>query len=174
MLDYAGRNDELFDTTRLWAYVEVRRYKELQAFWEAVKRYSHAYNQKFEPPLGPGEVNSVARSVSRWTWAHRKSSVVRQHQKNIGALGLEPLHGLDKDTHRLAKQNRQIAGAAHANHRRQQNTERNIRAAVRRLHANSKRITKAAVAREAGVSRDTVYRYQHLLDEARLMPVCSH
>jgi hypothetical protein len=169
---YAGRNCELFDVCRVWAYREVRHHKEYLSFADAVWGYCCAYNemQFVHHPWGilnTSNVRCTARSIANFTWPRRNKPWIKKYQKNFGVLGFEPLDKkLDDEAYRIAKYERKAAGANHTNHRRQQNTERNIRAAVRRLHADGKRISKAAVAREAGVSRPTVHAYRHLLCEA--------
>lgn len=179
LLAYVGRNDELFNECRQWAYREVRDFlrQDYSAFFDSVLAHCQAYNMRFEPPLKPREVSSTARSIARWTWSQRHRAWIKEHWKSRGAMspfGREPIDKtLPWDEQIRLTRERQANGATFTNSNQRRHTEAKVRAAVRRLHSNGKRISKAAVAREAGVSRPTVHSYQHLLDEAadaHLMP----
>jgi hypothetical protein len=170
LLAYVGRNDELFHEVRKWSYREVKDFlrRDYSAFYEAILAHCQAYNMRFDPPLGQREVSSTARSIARWTWSQRYRAWIKEHWKSRGAMypfGREPIDKtLPWDEQIRLTRERQSNGARFTNHNQRRHTEAKIWAAVRRLHREGKRITKAAVAREAGVHRDTVYRYQHLLD----------
>ncbi|NBM74868.1 replicase, partial [Proteus sp. G4444] len=69
--DYGlGRNCQLFEQTRKWAYRAIRQgwpaYEQwLQACFERAK----AYNLQFLTPLDEKEVFSIAKSIAKWTHA---------------------------------------------------------------------------------------------------------
>jgi len=68
-----GRNVSLFDTLRVWAYVEIRRYWkpggadkwDAMVALEAVKLNDSLFGQN---RLSVAELRGIAKSVSRWTW----------------------------------------------------------------------------------------------------------
>lgn len=67
-----GRNVWLFDTLRHWAYIAVRRHRDIRNFivWQA-EAYDRAltYNGDLATPLDPRECYHIAKSVSKWVWA---------------------------------------------------------------------------------------------------------
>ena len=64
-----GRNSDLFNELRFWAYDEVRQYRGEEAYvWNAaVQRRAKRVND-FQIPLDHREVARVGKSVARWTW----------------------------------------------------------------------------------------------------------
>lgn len=67
-----GRNVELFDRLRFWAYKWLGDYKSKKNFedWgRAVLSQCEHFND-FTAPLPLSEVRAVAKSVAKWTWKH--------------------------------------------------------------------------------------------------------
>lgn len=62
-----GRNVEIFDRLRFWAYKWVGEYKQRTQWENAVLSRAPYYNV-FPVPLGPREVDGIAKSVARWVW----------------------------------------------------------------------------------------------------------
>lgn len=84
-----GRNCELFDQLRIWAYSSVRDFwcPGGQGAWqEAVHRQADTFNT-FAKPLGASEIRGLARSVSRYVWRRFTPSGFRQVQAERGRLG---------------------------------------------------------------------------------------
>lgn len=85
-----GRNCEIFDLLRFWAYKAVAR------FWRpdgekdwliAVKEQAYFYNT-FSTPLDSKEVDQIARSVGKWVWKHfsptaRRDLIDRTHTPEL-------------------------------------------------------------------------------------------
>jgi tetratricopeptide (TPR) repeat protein len=64
-----GRNCDLFDDLRRWAYRQRRQpYLSEEMFHEAVRAQALRINQDFPQPLPHSEVRSTAKSVAKWTW----------------------------------------------------------------------------------------------------------
>lgn len=68
-----GRNCNLFDSTRQWAYRE----RHAQQGWfgadffaSAVLAYAEKINCQFPMPLPHSEVRATAKSIAKWTWTH--------------------------------------------------------------------------------------------------------
>lgn len=81
-----GRNVELFDRLRLWAYRAVRSYWAPAGYarWHtAVLERAESYND-FSPPLPTSEVKATAKSVSNWTWKHITPGGFREAQAARG------------------------------------------------------------------------------------------
>lgn len=69
-----GRNCELFDTLRFWAYDARSKYDNRSIWKELVSATATGLADKLfaENPLSASEVRAVANSVSDWTWTHMK------------------------------------------------------------------------------------------------------
>lgn len=67
-----GRNCELFEKARVWAYGAVLDEKETNSTmrtWSLkVLRFIQQANQMFSMPLGLSELRAIAGSIARWTW----------------------------------------------------------------------------------------------------------
>ncbi len=67
-----GRNVTVFDFVRLWAYKNVREYKNVRGgfvYWQkAVYDRCMARNGDFTHPMDNREAYHIARSVAKWTW----------------------------------------------------------------------------------------------------------
>lgn len=90
--DYGlGRNCNLFNTLRLWAYKAIRQgWPDLKQWETACYHRAVGYNRQFAEPLPENEVKHTARSVARWT--HRNMSeagfaayVARTHTPEVQA-----------------------------------------------------------------------------------------
>ena len=133
-----GRNVTLFDTTRVWAYKAIRFYRvaarsRLFDVWhnEVLER-SLAVNGEFLTPLAYSEVKATAKSIAKYCWrkdtdAERRFSL-KQAQR--GAQG----------------------GKASGVARAKVNEDKRVQA---RLLA-AKGVSKAAIARELGVHRNSI------------------
>ncbi len=72
-----GRNCDLFENGRKWAYKAVRDFrddKSYQNFLSAVYNQLLGFNNNFLSPLPSNEVFSTAKSISKWTWQHDKEA----------------------------------------------------------------------------------------------------
>ncbi|WP_109374408.1 replication initiation protein [Proteus genomosp. 6] len=96
--DYGlGRNCQLFEQTRKWAYRAIRQgWPAYEQWLQACIERTKAYNIRFLTPLDENEVLSVAKSIAKWTYSKfSKASfneyVIRTHtseiQKNRGKIG---------------------------------------------------------------------------------------
>jgi len=70
-----GRNCDLFESLRRWAYRKVEDYRNqgqvaYDAWMRAVMDKAEGYNSQFQEPMLFPEVKGLARSVGKWTWAN--------------------------------------------------------------------------------------------------------
>jgi len=83
-----GRNVQLFDELRTWAYSWVRTYKSndatLEQWYAALLREAVAMNSRFSAPLGGSEVGSTVKSIARWTWRQFTDERFRAIQRARG------------------------------------------------------------------------------------------
>ncbi len=156
------RNDAVFDLARKWAYGQVRTAASTGDLFDAVHRYCQELNFQCLPPLPSREIRSIARSIARYCWTHREA--IFRGFKNRGVMGFTPLPPVMAADDRLEELRRRRAlGARYANETRRKKNEERILAAIAKLETQGQRITKAAVSRITGLSRQTVIMaYRHL------------
>lgn len=170
-LIYGGRNDELFHESRFWAYRYVVSYSSFNAFFDAVFKFCIQYNNdnfvdSDKGQLGAGEIKSVAKSVSKYTWANRNTSWIKKYQKNIGTMGFNPIdRTLDKTVYHITKQSRQRAGAHHTNDIQKQNNERKIELAIKYIQDNNLPLKISEIAKQTGLTRQTINKYKYLFEK---------
>lgn len=65
-----GRNVELFDRSRYWAYEWVGEYRAAKTIdqWHSAALHHCESLNTFATPLPACEVRAIARSIARWTW----------------------------------------------------------------------------------------------------------
>lgn len=157
------RNRTLFDITRRHAYQSVRGAGSIEGLFERVFRFCQAVNQhRCNPPLVISEVRSIARSVTRYTWANRLSII--KNTKNRGVMCLGAMPPVMEAEKRIAERHRRKqAGAEYVNSIRRSETEKAIIEAIRVIKDEGGKISKAEVARRTGKSRVLITRdYAHL------------
>jgi len=89
--DFVGRNDELFNTVRIWAYSARYNYQNYSDFYKAVFSYTNSLNQLFTMPLPISEVKSISTSVSKYCFKHftkesRQNLIDRTHTSDLQAI----------------------------------------------------------------------------------------
>ena len=85
-----GRNVELFDTVRKWAYKAIRGYWQpnYKAKWsDAVLGAVEGLNGQFSEPLPFSEVKSIAKSITNWTYKHFTPAAFSKEQAKRGKKG---------------------------------------------------------------------------------------
>lgn len=88
-----GRNVDLFENGRKWAYEAVRdfRHKTYNDFFSAVFSNLKGLNGMFLSPLQANEVISTAKSIARWTWrrdgaAHSEFLARQDYKRSKGHI----------------------------------------------------------------------------------------
>lgn len=83
-----GRNCNLFDSVRKWAYKAIRQgWPDHDQWLEAVKTRAHGYNARFADPLPASEVEQTAKSIAKWTHRNISSAGFSAWQAAQGAKG---------------------------------------------------------------------------------------
>ena len=85
-----GRNCELFDNTRQWAYRAIREFwaPNYKRKWNAaVYDKVESTNSQFNVPLPVSEVKAIAKSIANWTYREFTPDKFRQSQAKKGAKG---------------------------------------------------------------------------------------
>jgi len=127
----AGRNCELFNTTRLWAYEQKAKAANLNQFHQDVQVFASEQNSiLFRMPLPHNEVCHIAKSVSNWTWNFYD--------------GKHPRKSLSESLAKLGKKGGKAKGRKNRNKRTQAKTLLNSG------------MNKTQIADKLGVSRRTI------------------
>jgi len=178
-----GRNCELFDRTRAFAYGVVGLYRGqpngFDLFRQAVAYEAHRLNKTLfrghpQGPLPRKEVErTIVTSVSRWVfdryrgtrvWVLSGTGRVDRSTLSPAARALiEPLRGEELEKARRegleATRPQRVANLEAANQRGRRKAEEALVEALKRLQAREETITARALAREAGVSPTTASRW---------------
>lgn len=140
------RNCQLFDSVRFWAYRAKRLFSSIGLFRSAIDDELDRLNGSLDNPLSFREVDGIAKSVSTWVWNTYTGS---------GNVKCKGICQLDSSIPLLKRQ--QLGQSAAANQRILM-TRLRIRRAIASI-GKGIRLTKAEVARRAGLDRKTVYRH---------------
>ncbi len=140
-----GRNIELFDRLRFWAYEHRARYVDRRAWSLAVAGQAAAINQAFPVPLKPYEVGSTVKSVANWVWSRYR----------VGSTKMRVTMDLDEA---MPLADKQAAAGVWAAEKRRSATDKAIDDAVATLRAQGKPVTQAALAEASGKSLRTIKR----------------
>ena len=65
-----GRNVNLFQNLRMYAYSERRTTTDYQRFYANIYTQAKTYNSSFITPLPDGEIRATAKSIAKWAWVH--------------------------------------------------------------------------------------------------------
>lgn len=154
-----SRHCMLFEELRFYAYSVVNRERakgNFEGFMRLLDGFAHNKNNfikhGFTSNLAESSLRATVKSVARWTWDHYRGA----GRCNRGVMQL------DKN---MPLKERQGHAANRSNTIRKQVTESKIRIACRHLKARGLDVVQSAVAKLAGVTRQTVAAYQNLLDE---------
>ncbi|MBJ2227296.1 replication initiation protein [Pseudomonas carnis] len=154
-----SRHCILFEQLRYFAYSIANQERErgtLATFTRRLEAFAHNHNKfaraGFTQDLMLSSVRATVRSVARWTWTRYQGS----SKCCRGAMAL------DKS---LPLAERQSLAAKRTHGLRHKATESKIRAACRGLQERGEKLTQASIASLAGVSRQTVATYGHVLNE---------
>jgi hypothetical protein len=111
-------------------------------------------NLGFSSDLSLSDLRATVKSVARWTW----DKYIRSGRCHRGVMNLDS---------NLSLPEKQALAAEHTHSARRQKTEVRIRAACRALQAQGKALLHDAIAKAANLSRQTVSKYKHVLEEVK-------
>jgi hypothetical protein len=157
-----SRHCILFDRLRYFAYSIVDQEREGGSFSHFVSRleaFAHNSNDfsrhGFSQNLPLSSLRATVRSVSRWTW-------------DVYRGGGRCHRGVMELSKNLPLSQRQSLAAKRTHEIRNKATESKIRAACSQLKAKGEKLRQGAIALIAGVTRQTVAAYTHVLKEPLL------
>ncbi|KAA8698961.1 replication initiation protein [Pseudomonas cannabina] len=157
-----SRHCMLFENLRFFAYSIVNNEREHGSYDHFMQRLTaHAHNSNqfggrgaFRDDLPLSSIRSTVRSVGRWTW-NRYTGNSRCHR---GVMELDKSIPLAERQKLSAKRTHEVRHKA---------TESKIRAACRSLHSQAKPLAIATIAALSGITRQTVAKYRHVINETR-------
>ena len=156
-----SRNCMMFEKLRFYAYSIVNRQKEegsYLSFTRLLEAFAHNHNAfrnlGFSADLSLSDLRATVKSIARWTWDKYTGSG-RCHR---GVMQLEQSLSLPE---------KQALAAERTHSARKQKTEGRIRAACRVLQQQGKALLHEAIAQAANLSRQTVAKYKHVLEEVK-------
>lgn len=145
-----GRNVEIFDRTRFWAYDN----------WDgdhgAVIVMAHGFNSELDQPLPQQEVNCIARSIC--SWMDRKWNG-GQGRRRTGVMSAH----FSAD---MSLYERQVASGAFTARRRREASLSKITDAINAINDDGHKATQMAVSERASLSLKTVKRHWKNVNKA--------
>lgn len=160
-MDQVGhsRHCLLFENLRYHAYRIVQDERErggFESFTRRLELYARNQNtfvsQGFAENLQLSSLKSTVKSVARWTWDRYQGGSACQR----GVMRLSP---------DLPLAERQRLAAQRTHGQRAEHTEARVRRACQALRASGTTLTYTSVAAAARLSRQTVAKYKHVLNE---------
>jgi hypothetical protein len=143
-----GRNNFLFEVGRFYSYRKKEYVSGKPELYIAVHAHIEKVNiTEFPTPLPANEIRHLAKSITNFTWKNR-DTITGGYKRKTTDVELKKIRSVNAyNTHEIRK-------AA---------TEAKITKAIDKLLRKGRKTTKAAIAREAGITRRTLDKHQHLL-----------
>lgn len=156
----AGRNCTLFDTTRHWAYDQVRFHNLYFPFMNEVESKTSELNNRLfgnyeQGLLGYKEVFHIAKSIGNWTWRHRHTI---GSKCNRGAMAGQ----FEPNTPLVVKQ---MLSAERTHEIRTTSVKEKILQSAYILKAQGTPVTQQSVSIHAGVSMFSVKKNWNTVDQ---------
>jgi len=173
-----SRNCYLFRHGREYAYKIVKDCESENALLNIIGSYLNQLNDNDirndinnefskEGVLQRSEIKSIAKSISGWVWNNRQNfQLLRSSNKNLGALGLDPMGtGWKFEDSKAEVKNRQSLGAEYSNRIRKEKTQHAIWLGVQQCKEKGLEITTKTVSNQSGVPIRTVQYHIKLLEK---------
>ncbi|WP_158006983.1 replication initiation protein [Piscirickettsia litoralis] len=155
-----GRNIELFDQLRFWAYAEKKNHTSYDSFYSAClgkakELNAEGYNSA-SGYLPVSEIKATVKSITKWIWKHYQGA--GHTHKNKGVMDLSETQ--------LTPTEKMQAGALYSAEIKRTKTLKKLQRAARsaKLGINLKlNLNQIDIANRSGMSHSTVKRYWQLL-----------
>lgn len=163
--DGTSRHCILFDELRYWAYSRVANAREDMTLAQWIKTLLHKAEalNTFNNQLSYNSLQHTAKSVGRWTWSHYTGT------------GGKVKRGRDATQNsQLELHDKQVLAAYKTNQQRKSTSEDKIKAAIKLLQVQSKKVTAIGIERISGVKEQTIRKnYKHLLPSKKAVLRCT-
>ncbi len=157
-----SRNCTLFEELRHFAYsivTQAREQSHYEAFKDRLERYAEQRNdfalRGFDSNLNYSEVKATVKSVARWTW----DKYIGSECANRGIMNLDTS---------LSKEERQSLAAQRTHNERKTASAKKVLLATQKLVREHQKVTYSAIAKLCKLTRQTVKKYQSVIDSAVL------
>jgi len=139
-----GRNNFLFEMGRFYSYRKKDDCKNETTLEDVIFAHIDNINRtEFATPLPTNEVRHIAKSIAKFTWVNRHTITGGYKRKTT-----------DDELKQI-----KVVTAHKTNEIRKATTEAKIKKAVDRFLREGRKITKAGIAREVGISRQAMSTY---------------
>lgn len=139
-----GRNVNLFNQIRYWAYKEIKKHTNQEIFFAAVLNKCMENNLNFEPVLPASEVRATAKSIAKYCWNKRFELTEK------GVLGLPD---------NLTLKEKQALGSLHIQECRKQETIEILEKGVMNILGKGEKVTQYSLSHATNLSICTVKRH---------------
>lgn len=169
-----GRHMSMFHFARQESYRIVNKCASYDEFHQEIQRicwnyyHNHIVHSKSDHPFYSSEVNSLATSISKWTWRRKDSKYFKRFNVNIGTMKLEKPISDNKEEYMEQVKVNQSAGAKYVAEMRRKGTKTVIEEAISYLNAENIPVTVIAIVNITGLSKATVYRYKDIIGEENI------
>ena len=138
-LEYAecGRNCFCFEHARFFAYDIVKICSTQSELEKKIRQHIDQLNADFDERLPESEIRSTSRSIAKWVWDKR----------NYFTESSERFSERQRERQKLSAD------------KKRKKSEQKIIEYIGKFQREGKRITKAGIAREGGISREGISRY---------------
>jgi len=166
-----SRHMTMFDSCRKQVYRIVKNFSSYDQFNAAVHKICHNFHSLYLAQIKknhefyPSEINSIARSIAKWTWSKRNDPNFSNFTKNRGAMNFLSIDR-NKTPIEFTEEVklRQQQGAKYTHEVRKFKTKEKIVAAMRYLTSNGIQVSMNEISKLTKLSTPTLYRYQRLID----------
>jgi len=154
-----SRNCSLFEAGRFYAYAVVKDCRDYKALYDSVYLYIECLNlfeitRYFPVKVNDGELRSITKSVSKWTWNHRGLFTY-----NRGAMGLPKKPYLPHDQWQEEIKRRESLGGKYRVNQRRETTRHRIDEAIEECKVQGIRPTYRLIAKIIGMSYEHLAKY---------------
>lgn len=170
-IDPNSRHMTMFDSCRKEAYLIVKGFSSFDEFNGAVHKLCQEFYSKHlsgiqkDHSFPQSEINSIARSISNWTWNHRNDPSFSNYTKNKGIMNLQRTFTEKNSQEHLEEiRSNQQLGAYYTHDNRIEKTEDKIIKAMNYLVSNGIQVSISNLSELTKLSKSTLYRYQKLID----------
>jgi len=140
-----GESNFLFNDGRFYGYWIVRRCATHSVLYDRLKEYLERRSIERREPIRKRHIDYMVKYLTDWIW---------QRRDRLGRAGRHKRKTTDEELKEIRS-----ANAYNTNEIRKAATEEKIRTAIDKFLRAGKRISKASIAKEIGISKQAMFRY---------------
>lgn len=170
-IDPTSRHMTMFDSCRKQSYRMVKRFSTFDAFNGAIHQICRDFYERHlsqvqkDHSFPKSEINSIARSIAKWTWSKKDDPNFSNFTKNRGVMNIKRnLYERNSQEHLAEMKSCQQQGAYYTHDIRKEKTKDKICIAMDYLVSNGIQVSIPKLCELTGLSKSTLYRNQKLID----------